>query len=92
MGTIAVKVPPKDKPFSNGRKSGARPLCNILICIVLLCVLAFSNLGLAQVTQPDPRPPRQQQTTNPWPWFLGFILLGVACCPAFKNSKRELER
>jgi hypothetical protein len=35
-------------------------------------------------------PARPQPGHNPWPWFIAFILLGLACYPAFKNSKRGL--
>ncbi len=92
MGRLAGRVPRAARWSSKGRGTGAAPLCKVLICIVLLCIFTLSGVGLAQVAQPDSRPPRQQKTTNPWPWFLAFILLGLACAPAIKNSKRELER
>ena len=67
-------------------------LCKVLIWIVLMCILAGSSPSLAQRIGRERLPPRPKQSTNPWPWFVGFILLGLVWCPAFKNSKRELER
>ncbi len=74
-----------------GAGSGRQRLCNVFICIVLVCILAGSTAGLAQKGGRD-QPPRPTQSTDPWPWVLAFILLGLAWYPAFKNSKRELER
>ena len=75
-----------------GAGAGRRRLCKVLVCIMLVCILAGSSASLAQRAGPEPPPPRPKQSTNPWPWFLAFILLGLAWYPAFKNSKRELER
>ena len=92
MGRLAGRVPRTARWSSKGRGTGAAPLCKVLICIVLLCIFTLSGVGLAQGARGNPQPPRQQQGTNPWPWFLAFILLGVAWYPAFKNSKRESQR
>ena len=74
-------------------KPCGRRLRKLLIVWVLAFIMASSIAGPAQgqrVRRQRP-PPRPQQKTVPWPWFLAFILLGVAWYPAFKNSKRELE-
>ena len=75
-------------------KSRGQKLRNILILVALSFILASSSSGFAQRQRRnfDPGPPRPTRKTNPWPWFLAFILLGVAWYPAFKNSKRDLER
>ncbi len=72
-------------------KPRGRRLRKILILVALAFILAGSGSSLAQLSRRE-QPPRPQQKTDPWPWFLAFILLGVAWYPAFKNSKRELER
>ena len=70
-----------------------RRLGKLLISIVLVCILAGSSVSLAQRGGArEQQPPRPKQITNPWPWLVAFILLGLAWYPAFKNSKRELER
>lgn len=89
MSRLEARVPCRGRASSNGRKSGVRSRCNTLICIVLLCMFAFCNVGLGQA---ESKPPRPAEATNPWPWFLAFIFVGVACFPAFKNSKRETPR
>lgn len=68
---------------------------NILVIVVLICMLAVGpalgqrgSRGRERALE-DP-PARPQPGHNPWPWFIAFILLGLACYPAFKNSKREL--
>ncbi len=73
-------------------KSRSRRLRNILVLVALAFILAGSSPSFAQSGGFDEAPPRPQTKTNPWPWFLAFILLGVAWYPAFKNSKREMER
>ena len=77
--------------------SSKRELCNcslrkVLVTITLVFILAVCTTALAQPRRghDEPLPPRPQQTYNPWPWFIAFILLGLAWYPAFKNSKREL--
>ena len=64
--------------------------------VLILVVLAFILVGSASPAQGqraglEQVPPRPPQKTNPWPWFLAFILLGVAWYPAFKNARREQE-
>lgn len=66
-----------------------------LIVVSLVFTLVVSTTALAQPRHgygqaKDSLPPRPQQSHRPWPWFVAFILLGLACYPAFKNSKREL--
>ena len=67
-----------------------------LVVVVLICMLAVGpvwgqrasrgrGLALESTTPTRPAPGHK-----PWPWFIAFILLGIACYPAFKNSKREL--
>ncbi len=73
-------------------KPGGRRLRKVLILVALAFILAGSGASLAQRAGREQPPPRPPQKTEPWPWFLAFILLGVAWYPAFKNSKRELER
>ncbi len=73
-------------------KSRSRRLRNILVLVALAFILAGSSPSFAQRGRSDEAPPRSQTKTNPWPWFIAFILLGVAWYPAFKNSKREMER
>lgn len=73
-------------------KSRSRRLRNILILLSLAFVLACNSPSFAQRVGREEPPPRPQSKTNPWPWFLAFILLGAAWYPAFKNSKREMER
>ncbi len=73
-------------------KLRSRRLRNILVLIALAFILAGNSPSFAQRRGSDEAPPRPQTKTNPWPWFLAFILLGVAWYPAFKNSKREMER
>ena len=73
-------------------KPCGRRLRKVLILVALAFILAGSGTSLAQMSRREQPPPRPQQKTDPWPWFLAFILLGVAWYPAFKNSKRELER
>ncbi len=74
-----------------GRPPG-RALCKILIYIVLAGILFGGSVSLAQGSSKGPPPPRPNASTNVLPWFLAFILLGLGCAPAFKSSKRELER
>ena len=64
----------------------------LLICLVLACVIFSGSVSLAQAGSRPADPPRPKPTTLVWPWFVAFILLGLGCAPAFKNSKRELER
>ena len=73
-------------------KPRVRRLRKVLILVALAFILAGGSASLAQRSGREQPPPRPPQKTNPWPWFLAFILLGVAWYPAFKNSKRELER
>ena len=73
-------------------KPCGRGLRKVLILVALAFILASSGASLAQTSRRQQPPPRPPQKTDPWPWFLAFILLGVAWYPAFKNSKRELER
>ena len=73
------------------RKCAGLKTRNLLVMIALAFVLAAGSPSLAQ-TRGREQPPRPQHKTYPWPWFLGFVLLGIAWYPAFKNSKRELER
>ena len=67
----------------------------ILAVVVLICILAVGpalgqrNPG-ANVRVLEKAPPRTEHSYKPWPWFIAFILLGLAWYPAFKNSKREL--
>ena len=67
----------------------------ILVIVFLICILAVGP-ALAQRSPRartrtfDTPPPRREHSYKPWPWFIAFILLGLACYPAFKNSKREL--
>ncbi len=86
--------------IASGRAKGAwmrfKPRGGGLHKVLILVVLAFILAGGASPAQgqratPEQMPPRPQHKTDPWPWFLAFILLGVAWYPAFKNSKRELE-
>ena len=67
-------------------------LCKVLATITLVFILAMCTAALAQprLGDDEPLPPRPQQAYKPWPWFIAFILLGLAWYPAFKNSKREL--
>ena len=71
-----------------------RSLGKILATIAVLCILTFSTVAFAQSRRGthalEPLPPRPKQAVRPWPWFIAFILLGLAWYPAFKNSKREL--
>lgn len=73
-------------------RSRSRRLRNVLVLIVLAFILAGSSPSFAQRAGRENPPPRPQAKTNPWPWFLAFILLGAAWYPAFKNSKREMEQ
>ncbi len=73
-----------------GRPVGRR-FRKLWICIALAFIFATSSVSMAQGSG-GPPPPRPRPVTNPWPWFLAFILLGVTWYPAFKNSKREMER
>ena len=68
-----------------------------LVIMTLVCVLSLGLTALAQPRsarsagkQGEQVPPRPQQSYRPGPWFLAFVLLGLAWYPAFKNSKREL--
>ena len=77
--------------------SSKKGLCNyslhkVLTTITLVFILAMCTAALAQPRRghDEPSPPRSQQAYKPWPWFIAFILLGLAWYPAFKNSKREL--
>ena len=71
-----------------------RSFCKALVIIALVCVLSLSVTAWAQSRgtreRGEPIPPRPHQSYKPLPWFLAFILLGLAWYPAFKNSKREL--
>ena len=67
----------------------------ILVVVVFVCILAVgpalgqrTSRGRGRVLETSPA--RPQPGYKPWPWFIAFILLGLACYPAFKNSKREL--
>ena len=64
----------------------------ILAVAVLICILAVGPaLGQrARGRVLETAPPRSEHSYKPWPWFIAFILLGLAWYPAFKNSKREL--
>ena len=67
----------------------------ILAIVFLICILAVGPaLGQrrtrARTLVLETPPPRREYSYKPWPWFIGFILLGLAWYPAFKNSKREL--
>ena len=67
----------------------------VLVAITLVFVLMICTAALAQPRRGreqaiEPLPPRPQPVYKPWPWFIAFILLGLAWYPAFKNSKREL--
>ena len=75
------------------RPKPRRRLCRLIVSIAVIVVLATASLSLAQRggRAMENSPPRPEETTYPWPWFLAFILLGLAWYPAFKNSKRELE-
>ena len=85
---------------SSTRGSSKRGVCNcslrkVLATITLVFMLAVCTAALAQPGRGyeqtlEPLPPRPQQAYMPWPWFIAFILLGLAWYPAFKNSKREL--
>ena len=68
----------------------------ILVIVVFICMLAVGpalgqrgSRGSSERAFEKP-PTRPQPGHNPWPWFIAFILLGLACYPAFKNSKREV--
>ena len=84
---------------SSTEGSSKRGLCNcslrkVLATIVLVFILAACTVALAQPRPGykqtlEPSPPRPQQAYMPWPWFIAFILLGLAWYPAFKNSRRE---
>ena len=73
-------------------KPRGRRLRKVLVLVILAFILAGNGDILAQRRKQEERPPRPPQKTAPWPWVLAFILLGAALYPAFKNSKRELER
>ena len=78
------------------RPKSRRRLCRFVLTIAVIVLLATASLSQAQSSRSasqalEPAPPRPHQTTNPWPWLLAFVLLGLAWYPAFKNSKRELE-
>ena len=80
---------PSKREQHNGR------LRKVLAVMSLIFVLVVYTTALAQPRQgygqtKDSLPTRPQQSHRPWPWFVAFILLGLACYPAFKNSKREL--
>ena len=66
-----------------------------LVVAVFICILAVGP-ALGQRTPRvreralEKAPTRPQPGYKPWPWFVAFILLGLAWYPAFKNSKREL--
>ena len=92
MVRFAAIVPSRDRGTCIRAKPRRGRLGKVLICIVLMCILAGSSPSLAQRIGGERPPPRPKQSTNPLPWFVGFILLGLAWFPAFKNSKRELER
>lgn len=78
------------------RASSNKGLCNrsfrkALVVVTLVCILSLGVTAWAQRSpRGEPVPPRPQQSYKPLPWFLAFILLGLAWYPAFKNSKREL--
>ena len=74
------------------RKLRGRCLCNVLILMFLAIILASSSDSLAQRARSEQPPPRPQQKGNSGTWFLAIVLLGLAWYPAFKNSKREMER
>ena len=69
--------------------------CRFMVTIAVIVVLATASLSLAQRSRSsralESAPRRSEETTNPWPWLLAFLLLGLAWYPAFKSSKRELE-
>ena len=71
-----------------------RRLCTVLVTVALVCVLSISTVSLAQGGRSEQAietlPPRPKHALRPWPWFIAFVLLGLAWYPAFKNSKREL--
>ena len=66
-----------------------------LLTAVFICLLAVGPV-LAQRTPRARRgaleasPTRPDPSYRPLPWLMAFVLLGLACYPAFKNSKREL--
>ena len=66
-----------------------------LVVVMFICMLAVGPVLGQRASRVRGRslettPTRPQPGHNPWPWFIAFILLGIACYPAFKNSKREL--
>ena len=71
-----------------------RRLCRVLATVALVCLLSVSTVALAQRRGSEQAletlPTRPKDALRPWPWFMAFILLGLAWYPAFKNSKREL--
>ena len=85
---------------SSTRGSSKKGLCNyslrkVLATIAIILILAVCTAALAQPGRGyeqvlEPLPPRPPQAYNPWPWFIAFLLLGLAWYPAFKNAKREL--
>lgn len=66
-----------------------------LVVVVFICLLAVGPVLGQRASRVRERalekpPTRPEAGYRPWPWFTAFILLGLACYPAFKNSKREL--
>ena len=80
---------PAKKGLHNGRLRKALAVMSLIFMLVV-CTAALAQPRYGPGQTKDPLPHRPQQTTRPWPWFIAFILLGLACYPAFKNSKREL--
>ena len=75
------------------KKEAHKCLLNKWVAAMLLVfILATGTTSLAQPRHglAEPLPPRPEKSYKPWPWFVAFVLLGFACYPAFKNSKREL--
>ena len=66
-----------------------------LIVAVFICLLTVGPVLGQRTSRTRERalekaPPRPEAGYKPLPWLIGFVLLGLACYPAFKNSKREL--
>ena len=70
----------------NGRLRKALAVMSLIFMLVV-CTAAPAQTRHGSA---EPLPPRPEKSYKPWPWFIAFILLGLACYPAFKNSKREL--
>ena len=79
---------------SSGDRLRNYSIGRMLVVAIFVCVLAVAP-ALGQSIRGRDRaleqaPPRPEHGYKPWPWFVAFILLGLAWYPAFKNSKREL--